>query len=28
MEIKILGAAKEVTGSCFSVSSTSEKVLI
>ncbi len=28
MEIKILGAAKEVTGSCFSVSITGEKVLV
>ncbi len=28
MEIKILGAAKEVTGSCYSVSTTDEKVLV
>jgi len=28
MEIKILGAAKEVTGSCYSVSASDEKILI
>ncbi|MFH1248769.1 MAG: MBL fold metallo-hydrolase, partial [archaeon] len=28
MEVKILGAAKEVTGSCFSISTKDEKILI